>query len=215
MNPFKPPVTICIIGNIGSGKSTLTEFLAAAVPKSVAVPEQFDDNPFLALYVANPPRWGFTNAVRYFYDYARLYRDVTAGREFEHCFIDAGGATNRYIYGRYLVQEGIVTPEEDAFHQLLCDLIANTFGYPDPDAYIFVHAAPEACFERMKARGWKYQTEHIALTYLQNIQKYFAALREQVQAQHIPLLDLDSAALNFTTPDGKIETLRRVLTFLS
>src|SRR4051794_18258416 len=114
---------ICIIGNIGSGKSTLARFLGTAIPRSLYIPENFQSNPFLPLYVADPPRWAFTNAVRYFYDYARDYYDLTVGRDLDHCFIDAGGATNRHVYGRYLVEEKVMTPEEYAFYETLCEMI--------------------------------------------------------------------------------------------
>lgn len=205
---------ICIIGNIGSGKSTLTKFLGAAVPNSIAVLENFDDNPFLPLYVADPPRWGFANAVRYFYDYVRMYQETVMGRVFEHYFIDAGGATNRGVYGRYLANERIITPEESAFHEMLCDIITRAYAYPEPDAYIFIHCAPETCFERMKKRGWAYQTENIALAYIAILEKYIREYQAILEQQGLPVLELDSDGLDFMSEDGQAEVLERVRAFL-
>lgn len=202
MSSTKPFHNICIIGNIGSGKSTLAALLARVIPDSVLIPEAFDQNPFLSRYVADPPRWAFTNAVRYFYDYARVYREINTGQSFTHCFIDAGGSTNRHIYGRYLFEEQVLTAEEHAFYETLCGLIEQHFAYPEPDAFIYVRASPQTCYGRMLKRGWGYQTEHIMPDYLMGLQTYFEAYRDRLRAQSVPLLELDSETLDFTTPEG-------------
>jgi len=204
---------ICIVGNIASGKSTLTQLLAQEIPESVAVPESFEHNPFLALYFQDPRRWAFTNAVRYLYDYVRVFTDKTAGHTFRHHFIDAGAATNRHVYGRHMLQEGIVTPEEFAFYETLCDLIERAFQYPQPDAFIFVEASPRACFERMRGRAWGYQNI-ISLDYLEQLRAYFYAYQVLLEATRVPLLKLDGDAINFTLPEGRARAVEQVCAFL-
>jgi deoxyadenosine/deoxycytidine kinase len=208
-----PLKNICVLGNIGSGKSTLTRFLASAIPNSIAIPEVFDTNPFLARYAVDPPRWAFTNAVRYFYDYARVFHELTEGHTYAHHFIDAGGTTNRYIYGRYLLNEMLVTPEENAFYETLTGVFQAVFAYPEPDGYIFLNATPQVCFERMKARGWKYQTENMGLDYLVGLERYFRELRDSLFNRRVPLLELDSGTLDFTKERGRTDTLARIEPF--
>lgn len=205
---------ICIIGNIGSGKSTLSRLLGAGLKDSLAIPEDFDSNPFLPLYAADPPRWAFTNAVRYFYDYARAYQELTYARKPAYCFIDAGGATNRYVYGRYLAETGVMTAEENKFYELLCELLAQSLAYPEPDAYIFLRASPEACFARMKVRAWEYQTKHIPLDYLVAIERYLRAFQNETASKAMPFLELDSEATNFTKEEARAETIRVVGSWL-
>lgn len=205
---------VCIIGNIGSGKSTLTNLLGTVIPHSVVVPEKFNRNPFLKQYVEIPPRWAFTNAVRYFYDYARVYQERTAGLTPAFVFIDAGGATNRYIYGRYLLRTKIMTAAEHAFYTTLCDLIQRNFHYPEPDAYVFLNSSPEACFERMQKRNWKYQTRNIPITYLKSLEPYFGSLRRRVQKQSIPTLVLDREKINLKSDAGRAQVLDQVRPFL-
>ena len=167
------------------------------------------------LFVQDASRWAFTNAVRYFYDYARVYHELTVGRAYEHHFIDAGGATNRHVYGRYLLEEKIMSPEENAFYETLCEMIERAYGYPEPDAYIFLDASPEACFVRMQQRGWGYQTEHIEPRYIVALREYFYAYRVLLQEKRIPVLELDSDALDFTGEQGRVEVLSRVRVFLA
>lgn len=204
---------ICIVGNIASGKSTLTQLLAQEIPESVAVPESFEHNPFLALYFQDPRRWAFTNAVRYLYDYVRVFTDKTAGHTFRHHFIDAGAATNRHVYGRHMLQEGIVTLEEFDFYETLCDLIERAFQYPQPDAFIFVEASPRVCFERMRGRAWGYQNI-IPLDYLEQLRAYFYAYQVLLEATRVPLLKLDGDAINFTLPEGRARAVEQVRAFL-
>lgn len=210
--------TVCIVGNIASGKSTLTELLAHDIPDSIAIPESFEQNPFLEWNFQNPQRWAFTNAVRYFYDYLRVWREQTASGEHAHYFIDAGAPTNRYVYGAQMLAESIVTRAEYDFYETLCSVIECAFAYAPPDAYIFVETAPEICFERMTARArdttWKYQ-QPISLAYLRNLVQYFDAFRDSLQAQHVPLLRVQNDADDFYNPAKRNTLVRTIKTFLN
>ena len=209
---------VCIVGNIASGKSTLTRLLAQEIPNSVAVLESFEQNPFLKLNFEEPQRWAFTNAVRYFYDYVRVFHEVTSGHSYAHHFIDAGAPTNRHIYGYHMFEQGLVTPQEYDFYEILCDLIANAFAYPEPDAYIFVEASPEVSFARMQVRmaeqEWQYQRP-ISLEYLAGLKKYFYNFQVMLQEKHVPILKFDSEAFDLATPGARALVLERVGSFLA
>ncbi len=210
--------TICIVGNIASGKSSLTQWLAREIPDSVAILESFEQNPFLEWNFQNPRRWAFTNAARYFYDYVRVWHTHTARVNAARYFIDAGAATNRYIYGKHMLAEGIVTRAEYDFYEILCDVIQAAFAYAPPDAYIFIETAPEICFERMTARAqneqWAYQ-QPISLAYLRSLVQYFQTFRATLRAQNIPLLVLDNNADNFQNPARQADLLETIKNFLN
>lgn len=210
----RPLRNVCLVGNIASGKSTLTKLLAAEIPASIAVLESFDQNPFLELNFQEPRRWAFTNAVRYFYDYVRVFKETTAVGDFKHHFIDAGAPTNREVYGHHMLQEGIVTRQEYDFYETLCDLIARAYAYPPPDAYIFVECPPEICYARMQARAWAYQNP-ISLEYLKGLRKYFYSFQVLLTEQKTPLLRLDSERLDFNSPAGSADALAQVSAFLN
>lgn len=215
LNSFR---TVCIVGNIASGKSTLTRFLASEIPNSVAILESFDQNPFLEWNFQNPQRWAFTNAVRYFYDYIRVWRDATAAGAYAHYFIDAGASTNRHVYGQHMLAEGIVTRAEYDFYETLCGVIECAFAYSPPDAYIFVETSPETCFDRMTARAqhetWAYQ-QPISLEYLRGLVKYFHAFRDRVQEEKIPWLVLRNETDDFQNPHKREAIANAVRVFLS
>lgn len=206
--------TICIVGNIATGKSTLVTLLADSVANSVAIPESFEENPFLQLYMRDKPRWAFTNAVRYLYDYVRVYRNLTSGHAYDYQFIDAGVPTNRQVYGKYLADRGILTPAENDFYNVLGDVLTRAYAYPEPDAYIFVEASPDTCFRRMQERGWNYQTENVGMDYLLALDDYFRAFRDMLQTQESPLFVLDTDRIDLETEDGKREAVERIRGFL-
>lgn len=218
MTQQNPIRNVCIVGNIASGKSTLARFLAVEIPDSIAVPESFEENPFLEWNFQDPRRWAFTNAVRYFYDYVRVFHETTIRSSYAHYFIDAGTPTNRYIYGRHMLAEGIVTQAEFDLYETLCGVIERAFGYTPPDAYIFVETSPETCFERMSARArhqaWAYQ-QPITLDYLRSLVHYFHMLRADLQSQNVPLLVLQNESDDFSSPAKRaviVETIRAFLT---
>lgn len=207
-------VNICIVGNIASGKSTLTELLGAGIPDSIAIPESFEQNPFLPLYLREPARWAFTSTTRYCYDYLRVYQERAAGRSCAHRFFDAGAASNRYVYARYLCEEGLMTPDESDFYNTLCDVLQRAYGYPEPDGYIFLGAEPEILFRRMMARGWQYQTANVRPEYVVRLARVFRMFEDTVQDKGIPSLDLDTEAVDLTSAAGRVEALGRVTAWL-
>ena len=124
-------LTVCVTGNIGSGKTTLTKLLAERFVNACYVSEPHDINPFLPLYLKDKPRWGFTAQLRYFWDYARVYERTVAQSAFDYHFVDAGISTNRLIYAAYLRQEQIISEDEFTFYRDLCDSIQQARSIPE------------------------------------------------------------------------------------
>lgn len=201
---------VCVTGNIGSGKSTLVRLLARSFNSSYAVPEQFEENRFLEPFLKDQPRWGFTSAVHYYLDYALAYANATRDGGDNYRFIDAGIMTNRMVYGRYMLGEHKMTPEEYAFYETLCEVINKAYAVPLPDAYVFVEASPRTCYERMLKRGWEYQVANISFQYIETLQPYFDGFKEWVAARGLPILLMDSEKTDWTTPEGQAEAVGQV-----
>jgi deoxyadenosine/deoxycytidine kinase len=204
---------VCITGNIASGKSTLGELLSRHFEDAVYVPEPHLDNPFLPLYLRDKARWGFTAQLRYFTDYARIYREVAQSHRI--VFVDAGVWTNEQLYTRMLKDENILSADEFAFYRSLCAIIRRAESIPNPDAWVFVHAAPEVCLARMHTRGWEYQTGAVTLDYIALLDRYLRSMREMIEeSSTAPVLTISSETDDFTTPEGEQAVLNRVRHFL-
>lgn len=193
---------VCVIGNIASGKSTLARRLAESLHNSCYIPEPFDKNPFLPLSLLDPSRWAFTNLVYYFWDYARIYSELTRDRDYRYHFIDAGIWTNSLIYGRYLAGEGIITKDEYAFYQTLCDTVLRVYPCPEPMAFIALNATPETSLERMQKRGWDFQTSTVQLPYLRTLARYHEEMKQIIAERGVSVIEISSEALDYSDPDA-------------
>jgi deoxyadenosine/deoxycytidine kinase len=214
--PAKPR-TVCITGNMASGKTTLLALLAAKLPHAWPVEEPFAANAFLPAFLSAPARWAFTAQLRYCWDYAQAYaeakqRTPVATQLF---FVDAGIWTNARVYVELLYQQGHLSADEYAFYQLMRGGITQQWQVPNPDAYIFVELPPEHCFERLHQRGWQYQTERVQMPYLQALHDQLANMKAAVLAEGSACLTLPSQQIDFTTTDGQNTALSLVQGFLA
>lgn len=206
-------ITICVTGNIASGKSTLADLLAARLPDAVAVPEPHTANPFLPPYLRDPVRWAFTAQLRYYHDYVRVLREALPPTPIpRYLVVDAGPWTNRLVYARYAEAHALMTKDEYAFYQTMTGVIDTAHDTPEPSAYLFSETSTRVCWERMRRRGWAYQAS-VELAYLDALQPFFTAMQAEVN-RTTPTLALDSDALDFTTEDGAQAALQTVLSFL-
>jgi deoxyadenosine/deoxycytidine kinase len=205
---------IFITGNIGSGKSTLMQLAAANIANACAIPEPYEANPFLPLYLQDQKRWAFTSTLHYFHDYVRIFAETTAGKNYRFHFIDAGMWTNSLVYAEYTYREQRMTAEEYAFYQTLCGVIEEAYNNPEPDGFIFVNASPQTCWERMHRRGWAYQTSTIQLSYIETLHTYFEAMKRTIASKGFPLLEVSSEAIDYSQGSGEREVLALVERFL-
>jgi deoxyadenosine/deoxycytidine kinase len=207
-------LNIHITGNIASGKSTLGRLASERIPNACFVSEPYETNPFLPLYLQDQPRWGFTSTLHYFWDYVRHYANSTANTSCAYYFVDAGTWTNRLIYGEYLYHEQLITGDEFSFYKTLCDLIERAYHHPQPDGFIFIHASPRTCWERMHQRGWAYQTTTIQPAYIERLDHYFELMKQEIKGRTTPMIELSSEDTDFTTAKGQQEAIGALERFL-
>ena len=208
------PITICVAGNMASGKTTFARLLGECYANACYVPEPSETNPFLPLYMQNQARWGFTAQLRYFWDYVRVFKETIAQQRYDYHFVDAGLWTNRLVYLPYLHDAQIITDDEYAFYQMLCDTIEHAQTVPEPQGFIFIDAAPLTCWTRMHQRGLAYQVTAVELPYIEALDRHIDAMKQTLIAQNIPVLALSSEEIDYMSDAGRHEALDRVQRFL-
>jgi deoxyadenosine/deoxycytidine kinase len=207
-------LTICMTGNIASGKTTCAKLLAERFANACYVSEPHLENPFLPLYLKDKPRWGFTAQLRYFRDYALFFHEATSQHTYDYHFVDAGIWTNRMVYVAYLRRENILTEDEFTFYQEMCQTIQQAYSVPDANAFIFVNASPQTCWDRMHQRGWQYQVSAVDLPYVEALDRMLSTMKQTVAVSGVPVLELSSEALDFANAADQSEVLSRVQRFL-
>jgi deoxyadenosine/deoxycytidine kinase len=171
-----------IFGAVGAGKTTYAQQLAARHPDAILVPEPVDDNPFLPLYARDRTRWALACQAHYYLQYVRAYATATAGRTATRIFIDAGAPTNLHVYGRYLREHAIVTPDEYRLYETLTGIIAAQYAYPQPTDIISVEAPLDVCMARVQARGRDYELDGHGEDYLAALYQYTADMVAMYEA---------------------------------
>jgi deoxyadenosine/deoxycytidine kinase len=198
------PKTVCVTGNMASGKTTLTRLLSEHFPNACYVAEPHRENPFLPHYLLDQARWGFTAQLCYFRDYARFFAE-TVQPEHDYHFVDAGIWTNQMLYAHYLHDTEVMTDSEYNFYLALCEDIRLANHVPDASAFIFVTAPVEVCWQRLCKRGWDYQIAGVEVSYMETLHHYLEIMRETVAKQGIPYLEVSSVDMNFASaPDQEI-----------
>ena len=158
---------IAIAGNIGSGKSTLTELLAkhyGGEPRYEAV----EHNPYLEDYYRDIHRWSFNLEV---YFLKERFRDLLAIAEADHTIIQ-----DRTIYeGVYVFMQNnkAMGNLSDRDYQTYMELFEQMMSMVRvPDLMIYLRASVPHLVGNIQKRGRDYE-QTIQLDYLQNLNERY------------------------------------------
>ena len=155
---------IAIAGNIGSGKSTLTDLLS----RHYGWEARFDHNPYLEDYYKDIHRWSFNLEV---YFLKERFRDLLAIDSADHTIIQ-----DRTIYEGVYV---FVANNKDMGHlsdrdyQTYMDLFENMMEMVRlPDLMIYLRASVPHLVGNIQKRGRDYE-QTMNLEYLQNLNRRY------------------------------------------
>ena len=158
---------IAVAGNIGSGKTTLTKLLAHRygwIPRF----EPVDNNPYLADFYADMPRWSFNLEV---YFLKERFRDLIAISQTDHTIIQ-----DRTIFeGVYVFMEnnkamGNLSERDYETYMELFDQMISMVRLPD--LMIYLRASVPHLVNNIQQRGRDYE-QTIQLEYLQNLNERY------------------------------------------
>ncbi len=186
------PNFIAIEGNIGAGKSTLANRLAADQNRRLIL-EEFSDNPFLPPFYREPERYAFP--VELFF-MAERHKQLQA--ELAQTDLFTSGVIADYIFVKTLLFARNTLPEEEfrLFSRLFKVMDA---GFPNPDLIVFLDRPIEALRANIAKRGRDYEQE-MKDDYLASVRAaYFNFFGSQ---KEVPVLVLELGELNFSEDEA-------------
>ena len=152
---------IAIEGNIGAGKTTLTNKLAEDF-NAKSVLERFADNPFLPKFYEDQNRYAFPLEMSFLADRYQQISDDLAQFDLFKDFIVA----DYHIFKSLIFAKVTLAEDEFRLYKTMFDIIYKEM--PKPDLYIYLYQSTERLLENIKERGRSYEQE-IPAEYLEKI----------------------------------------------
>jgi deoxyadenosine/deoxycytidine kinase len=179
------PKHIAVAGNIGAGKTTLTEMLSKHY-KWIPHFEDVDHNPYLMDFYEDMPRWSF-NLQIYFLN-SRLQQLVEIQKGSETIIQDRTIYEDANIFAPNLHEMGLMSKRDfDNYYHFFQTL--KSLVQP-PDLLIYLSASVPTLVGQIQKRGREYE-ENIRLDYLKRLNEYYNKWIESYKEGHLLVIDVD------------------------
>ncbi len=143
-----PKHLVLVAGNIGAGKTSLAERLAARLGWQVAY-ESVDDNPYLADFYADMRAWSFHLQVFFLGHRAEQHRSLMELPQ--SVVIDRSIYEDAHIFARALHDLGNMTDRDYQAYRRLYQLVVDTL--PRPALLIYIKASTPTLLAHIRQRG--------------------------------------------------------------
>ena len=158
---------LAVSGNIGSGKTTLTEKLAKHYGWKAEF-EAVDDNPYLPDFYEDMKRWSFHLQV-YFLN-SRFNQLKTIQGSSESTIQDRTIYEDAYIFAANLYKSNLLTERDYANYKSLFDSMIS--HVKAPDLLIYLKADIPKLVGQIEKRGRSYETA-MRIDYLKNLNTHY------------------------------------------
>ncbi len=180
---------IAIAGNIGSGKTTLTELLAKHF-KWTPIYEQMDDNPYIANFYEDMRRWSFNLQV--YFLHKRFKYVIDSRNTYDNIVQDRTLYEDAYIFAPNLHAMGLMNTRDFETYKSLFDLM-ESFIKP-PDLLIYLKASVPTLIKQIERRGREYESS-IRLDYITSLNNRYNSWIEEYSNRKL-IINMDD--LNIT-----------------
>ena len=180
---------VLVAGNIGAGKTSLTERLAARMGWLAAY-ESVADNPYLPDFYADMHAWSFHLQV--FFLGHRAAQHKTLALDSRSAIIDRSIYEDAFIFARALFEIGNMTERDYASYRQLFDLVVAQL--PPPDLLIYLRAPVSVLMGRIQKRGRDIESS-ITADYLSLLDRYYEEWLRDLTV--CPVLMIESDNLDF------------------
>lgn len=180
---------VLVAGNIGAGKTSLTERLAARLGWLAAY-ESVADNPYLPDFYANMRAWSFHLQV--FFLGHRAAQHKALALDSQSAIIDRSIYEDAFIFARALFEIGNMTERDYVSYRQLFDLVVAQL--PPPDLLIYLRAPVSVLMGRIQKRGRDIESS-ITADYLSLLDRYYEEWLQDLTV--CPVLMIESDNLDF------------------
>ncbi len=160
-------IFVAVAGNIGTGKTTLTQMLADHFQWDAHF-ESVTDNPYLADFYGDMKRWSFPLQIYFLTHRANAHIGITSGSA--SAIQDRTIYEDANIFARNLYEENLMEDRDYknylAVYKTVCDPL------PAPDLMIYLRKSLPKLREQIKKRGRDYE-QTMPDNYLSCLNRYY------------------------------------------
>jgi deoxyadenosine/deoxycytidine kinase len=190
---------VLVAGNIGAGKTTITERLGERLGWQTGF-ESVTDNPYLSDFYSDMQRWSFHLQV--FFLGHRAEQHLEMAESARPAILDRSIYEDYYIFTRALYKLGNMSERDYNAFRRVFDLV--TLKLPPPDLLIYVKAPVDVLRERIAARGRAIESG-ITFEYLTLLDELYEEWLHNFDL--CPVLTVQSNDLNFAHKPEHVEVV--------
>lgn len=177
--------TIAIAGNMGSGKSTLVEFLARTYGV-MPFYEPNDENPYLEDFYKDMKRWAFQSQLYFLSNKFRLHQELD--RQAGAVALDRTIFEDAEIFATALMQMRKISKRDwqtyQSFYHAILDAIRP------PDLMIYLRCSMRPLRQRIRLRGRKMEQD-VPLAYLKRLDRLYEDWIDRYDMSEVLVIETD------------------------
>jgi len=182
---LKDKLNLGIAGNIGVGKTTLTEKLSQDLGFS-AIYESVIDNPYLSDFYTNMSRWSFN--LQIYFLYTRFEAQVKLLKSNDNFIQDRTIYEDKEIFAANLLELGHMS---DRDFKTYCELFNAMLKFiKKPDLIIYLKANTDTLMSRIKNRKRDYESD-ISSEYIHSLNIYYDRWINKLPSEDVLIIKTD------------------------
>ena len=191
---------VTIEGNIGAGKTTLSNLLAKHYNARLIL-EQFADNPFLPKFYENPGQYAFPLELFFMAERFKQLKDLLQQKDLFQTI-----TISDYLFTKCLLFAKVNLPgDEFRLYQRLFDIIHHQLV--QPDILVYLHAPVSKLQQNIKKRGRVYE-QSIPDDYLFSIQETYT---HYIKQHNLRTLFVDASNADFLNNEKHLQVIIEAL----
>jgi deoxyadenosine/deoxycytidine kinase len=190
---------LLVAGNIGVGKTSLTDRLAARLGWDAAY-ESVADNPYLADFYGDMRSWAFHLQVFFLGHRAEQHRRLALSPVSAIC--DRSIYEDAHIFARALYQMGNMTERDYLAYRRLYDMVVGQL--PVPDLLLYLEGSVETLLARIRGRSREIEAG-IGADYLELLNGFYADWMADFDL--CPVLTIPADRLDFVRYPGHLDVI--------